>query len=233
MRSFSCLAPALAVLLSASLPAAKIHFAAQPVQAKGAAAGLVGTWESPVRKPPSLGMTVLFSPDSVISIVVGPMVDGTYTLEGSQLTLVDIVDRKPTSETMTVSFQRDTVVFSAGARSRRLTRLDTVTADTGVLGRWWYIDREGAGVPAYQEFTADGVTRLRIPVGVMKGMYSVRGNKMKLRMLSPHQENKDASFIVKGDTLTLRIPGASGSGVFLRARPLIPYSVQQPAPPPR
>ena len=84
------------------------------------------------------------------------------------------------------------------------------------------------GVPAYEEYTADGLARLRVPIQVLKGKFSIKGNTMAFHTLSPRQEDWSAPFSLKGDTLTLSI---GGEQKYLRARQLIPLDVQQPAPP--
>ena len=60
----------------------------------------------------------------------------------------------------------------------------------------------------------------------MKGTYSVTGNKIRFHILTPHRQNSEAEFVIRGDTLAIGV--GADKQLYLRARPLIPYEVEQP-----
>jgi hypothetical protein len=188
---------------------------------------LVGTWDAITRSHGGIGSTTLFSPDSTFAVIVGAMVEGKYRIEGNKITLFSDQPGNDFSETQGLTFVGGSPVFSGNGCSRKLKRLGAASADSGLVGRWQSMHM--TGVPAYEEYTADGLSRLRVPIQVQKGAFSVTGNTVAFHVLSPRPEDWSTQFTLKGDTLTFTIGG--GQHNYLRARQLIPFDVQQPAKP--
>jgi hypothetical protein len=194
---------------------------------------LVGTWEGTQVSYGGLGTTLLLGSDGRIAIVVGAMVGGIYKLEGNQLTLFPEPASGGGPDVMTLAFAGDTAVISAGGMSRKLIPLEA-KSPVSLAGQWHYTHY--TGVPAYEEYTSDGIMRLRVPMQVIKGTYSVTGGAIRIRLsFTPEQKrqgapraiNGDSPYTLRGDTLTLQ-PGKANAAVFIRARPLLPYDIQQP-----
>jgi len=232
MRPWACGA-AVTVLSLANgqgAPAQSIPPVPQPIPVTVSPAphtGLVGTWEATIRSYGGIGSTVLFAADSVFTLVLGAMVDVKYKVNGSEFTFFGEDRGKRSSETQKLKFVGDTAVLSANGCSMKLTPLETGTVAGSLVGKWRLMHM--TGVPAFEEFTPDGEARLRVPIQVQKGMYSVRGDTIAFHTYSPRREDWSARFRLTGDTLTVSIGGERQQ--YLRARPLIPFDVQQPAPP--
>lgn len=188
---------------------------------------LAGTWDAITRSHGGIGSTTLFGPDSTFTLVLGAMVDMRYRIEGSKFTFFSDQPGNQSSEAQTLTFVGGSPVLSGNGCSRKLKRLDAATPDSGLVGRWQSMHM--TGVPAYEEYTADGRTRMRVPIQVQKGSYSITGNTVAFHTLTPRREDWSAEFSLKGDTLTFLIGGAQHQ--YLRARDLIPFNVQQPAKP--
>jgi hypothetical protein len=170
----------------------------------------------------------MLSRDSSFTLVLGAMVDMRYRIDGRNFTILPDTNSKGV-ETQTLTFTAGHAVLSAYGCSRKLTRLDSLVGDSGLVGRWKSMHM--TGVPAYEEYTADGQSRMRVPIQVQKGVYSIAGGSMLFHTLSPRREDWDAAFDLKGDTLTFSIRGERQR--YLRSQPLIPFDVQQPAKPER
>ena len=188
-------------------------------------AGLVGTWDAITRSHGGIGSTVLLSPDSAFTLVLGAMVEMKYRIEGNKFTFFSDQLGNQSSETQTLTFVGGSPVFSGNGCSRKLKRLDTETPSSGLIGKWQSMHM--TGVPAYEEYTAEGLTRLRVPIQVQKGSFSITGNTVVFHTLSPRLEDWSAQFSLQGDTLTFSI--GSERHRYLHARQLIPFDVQQPA----
>ena len=184
---------------------------------------LAGTWDAVTRSQGGIGTTVLLSPDSTFSLVLGAMVDMTYKIDGRNFTIFPDTNSKAV-ETQTLTFTDGHAVLSAYGCSRKLTRLDSLSTDSGLVGRWKSMHM--TGVPAYEEYTADGQVRMRVPIRVQNGTFRIVGNSIVFHALATQSEDS-VPFNLQGDTLTLSSGGAPHR--YLRARPLIPFDVRQPA----
>jgi hypothetical protein len=187
---------------------------------------LSGTWDAIQRSYGGIGSTVLLSRDSTFTLVLGAMVDLRYKVDGRKFMILPDANSKPV-EAQTLNFDKGQAVLSANGCSRKLTRLDSIPGDSGLVGRWKSLHM--TGVPAYEEYTADGRSRMRVPIQVQKGSFSLAGNSVLFHTVSPQPEDWAADYELKGDTLTFSIRGQGHR--YLRARPLIPYDVEQPAKP--
>lgn len=218
------------ILLSASILTACASAGTNPTVSNPA---LVGTWEGTQVSYGGLGMTLMFGSDGTVAFVFGAMAGGKYKLEGNQLTLFPEPASGGGPDVMTLAFAGDTAVISAGGMSRKLIPIEA-KAPASLAGQWHYTHY--TGVPAYEEYTSDSVMRLRVPMLVVRGAYSVTGRAIRIRLsFTPEQKLQgaprglggDSPYTLKGDTLTLQ-PGKANATVFIRARPLLPYNIQQP-----
>jgi hypothetical protein len=155
------------------------------------------------------------------------MVDLKYKVVGDKFTFFSDQPGNAHSETQRLTFVSGQAVLSANGCSRKLARLDPQPGDSGLVGKWKSMHM--TGVPAYEEYTRDGVTRLRVPIQVQRGTFGVTGKTINFHTRFPRPEEWSAQFNVSGDTLTFSIGGEQKP--YLRARPLIPFDVQQPARP--
>jgi TPR repeat protein len=183
---------------------------------------LVGTWEAK-----QIGTTLLFSAEGTVTVVVGVMLDGKYRLDGNQLRAEAPGAVLPSVQM--VAFVGDTALITGGTNYRKLIPFGERARPNSLVGQWRWID--SAGVTGYEEYTVEGSWRLRAAVphtgSVSKGFYSVRGNTITMRFLSPQIEERSEPFTLRGNTLTIR--GRNGKAESLvRARPLLPTDVEQP-----
>jgi hypothetical protein len=200
-------------------PAAELASASLPP-------ALVGTWDAITRSHGGLGQTALFAPDHTVALVLGAMVDMKYKLEGDKLTVYSDNPRDRFSQTNSLTLVGDTAIILSRGNSLRMVRLPTSNPVSGLVGGWRYMHY--TGVPGYDEYAQDGSMRLRVPIQVQRGLYSVAGNKISFLILAPAREEWDAEFAITGDTLSVQARGQKH--LYLRARPLIPYDVRQPRP---
>jgi hypothetical protein len=228
MRAKSCLLTGLLSFVCCSVALAQLTPAPSKTDlVPSAATRLVGTWEAAKRSYGGISVTAIFSPEGVVSLVLGAMVDAKYNVEGDKFTL-EAQDRgKSGREEQTLTFAGDTAVLSGHGCSMRLTRLESGASEKSLVGQWRLMHM--TGVPAYEEFTPEGLVRLRVPMQVQKGLYSAEDKKLSLHILSPKAQDIEARFELEGDTLTLSNNGKHDR--YVRARQLIPTDVQQPAPP--
>jgi hypothetical protein len=187
--------------------------------------GLIGTWEDQMRSADGTGLTFLFTREKAVTMVFGAMVDGHYTLVGDQFTIIGTGGKRPVIESVFLTNAGDTAIFSAGSVSDKLVRIGPGTQADSIIGEWRYI--HSTGMPGYNEYSADGRMRLRVPIRVVKGRYSVSGNTLTMRTSLAPNEDREAPLTLRGDTLTIDMDGHLEK--FLRAKPLIPYDVEQPA----
>jgi len=202
---------------------------AQPILtiASPAPSELVGTWDALSRSYGGMGSSVLLAADGMFALVFGAMVDVKYKVNGRDFTFFGDDHGKEFSETQRLKFVGDTAVLSANGCSMKLIPLATGTAQGSLVGKWRMMHL--TGVPAYEEFSPDGVARLRVPIQVQKGTYRVSGDSIAFHAITPRPEDWRAQFFLTGDTLT--VLNYVGKQRYLRARQLIPMDVQQPAPP--
>jgi hypothetical protein len=202
----------------------------QPIPAPASSdqhSALVGTWDAIQRSYGGIGSTVVFAGDSVFALVLGAMVEGNYKVKGDEFTIFGNDRGKEFSETQKLTFVGDTAILSIKKCQMKLIPFESGTGAGTLVGKWRMIHL--TGVPAYEEFTADGSMRLRVPIQVQKGTYSVIGDSIAFHTLAPSSEDWGARFSVAGDTLT--VSNNLGQHRYLRAPQLIPLDVQQPAPP--
>lgn len=189
--------------------------------------GLVGTWDAIQRSYGGIGSTVVFAGDSLFALVLGAMVEASYKVKGEEFTIFGHEHGREFSETQKLTYVGDTAILSVKKCQMKLIPFESGTGAGSLVGKWRMIHL--TGVPAYEEFSADGSLRLRVPIQVQKGTYSVIGDSIAFHTLTPSSEDWGARFSLAGDTLT--VSNNLGQHRYLRARQLIPLDVQQPAPP--
>jgi hypothetical protein len=185
---------------------------------------ILGTWDAIQRSHGGIGSTVILSADSSFVLVLGAMVDMRYRVDGDDFFFLNDDSTNSPVEKQRLTFSGGQAVLSALGCSRKLTRLDSLPRDSGIVGRWKSLHR--TGVPAYEEYTVDGRTRMRVPIQVQRGSFLALGNSIAFHTVSPAPENWYADFQLRGDTLAFSIDAQPHQ--YLRARPLIPADVQQP-----
>jgi hypothetical protein len=169
---------------------------------------------------------MIFSDAGTVTIVIGAMIDGKYQLEGNQLKVDAPASGLPPFQT--VRFVADTAKIAASKFTRTLIPMTAPAEPNSLVGQWRSTD--AAGVTTYEEYSAGGSMRLRVPIEVWKGFYSVKGNLMTMRLLYPRMDERTASLTLTPRTLALR--GRDGrTDLFVRAEPLVPTDVEQPAQP--
>lgn len=188
--------------------------------------GLAGTWDAIARSYGGIGSTVLFSEDGFFALILGAMVEVKYQVSGNKLTYFNQKSAANSSETQGLGFSGDTAILSGNGCHIKLIPLEARTPQGSLIGKWRFTHL--TGVPAYQEFSADGRGRLRVPLQVQKGSYSVGGNAIAFYTVTPSPNDWTAQFTLQNDTLT--IFNDLGQHRFVRAPPLIPMTVQQPTP---
>ena len=237
MRSLACAAAVVALFTAGTgnVGAAQtVPSASQPPSAAsspGLPAGLIGTWDATNRSHGGIGSTVILGRDSAFVLVLGAMVDGEYRIKGQDFTIIgeDDGSGQRFTETQKLTFAGDTAVLSAKGCAMKLTPLEAGIPANSLVGKWRMIHL--TGVPAYEEFSADGSVRLRVPIVVQKGKYRVTGDSIAFHTITPAPEDWVVGFTMAGDTLT--VSNSLGQHRYLHARELIPPEVQQPVPPAR
>ena len=188
---------------------------------------LVGTWDAIQRSYGGIGSTVVLGGDSLFALVLGAMVEGNYKVKGEEFTVFGTDRGNEFSETQKLTFVGDTAILSVKKCQMKLVPFESGTQAGSLVGKWRMIHL--TGVPAYEEFSADGSMRLRVPIQVQKGSYSVIGDSIAFHTRTPRSEDWGARFSLAGDTLT--VSNNLGQHRYVRAPQLIPLDVQQPEPP--
>jgi hypothetical protein len=123
---------------------------------------VVGYWESAKTSKGGLRKAVWFRADGVVLDRTLVALDGTYTLQGSDLKF-EVVG-EPTV-TFKLAFEGTVQLREAPGGVQRLERLGTAALAAGAseVGCWSYLHSTGA--TAYEEFQAGGAWRMRMPLG--------------------------------------------------------------------
>jgi hypothetical protein len=189
--------------------------------------GLAGTWDAIARSSGGIGSTMLFSEDGSFALILGAMVEMKYRVSGNKLTFYGEESGRNFSDTQGVGFRGDTAILSGNGCRIRLIPLEPRPPQGSLIGQWRFTHM--TGVQAYEDFSADGRGRLRVPLQVQKGSYSVGDNAIAFYALTPRPSDWTSQFTLQNDTLT--ISNDLGQHRYVRAAPLIPMAVEQPLPP--
>ena len=185
---------------------------------------IVGTWEPTNLGYGIFGSTLIFSADGDFAMVTAMMLGGTYAITGNVLTLKFPAAGDAFVEPQTITFDGDAIKLTGRTTSRRLVPLGRAQHGT-IVGRWFATHSNGA--VDYEEYSSDGRVRLRMPMRVARGRYQVTGDTtLRFRLTSPATPEQSGTFRIRGDTLSTG--SNSRVDVYVRARPLIPASVEQP-----
>jgi hypothetical protein len=194
-------------------------FLAPATLASAQGPALLGTWEATTRSYGGIGSSLEFRADSTVVETMGAMIDGTYRVEGTTLTLTF---QDPTGGpagpaiSFSLDFRTDTLVrLGPGPTDElRMTRVAAFPewAATPIVGTWTY--RHPTGVAAFETYTPDGVVQLRVPVETDRGTYHVAGDSLTLRFEA--KEPQTVGYTIGGVFLILFMPG--GEQYYKRSR---------------
>jgi hypothetical protein len=174
---------------------------------------LIGTWEAVTRSAGGLGATISFAPDNTLGYTLGAMVDMKYRRSRDSLYIVD--PQGPVNP-FQVSFVRDTMVMTNEGKQQRETRVTpAIPGLDPVIGKWTY--SHYTGVPAFEEYTAAGDFRLRVPIRTLEGNWAAVGDSAMLHLPGPGGGDRAVRFAIVADTLLLRYDGQTSR--YLRIAP--------------
>jgi hypothetical protein len=174
---------------------------------------LLGAWEAISRSSGGLGATISFGAENSMSFTMGAMVDMKYRRSGDSLFVTSSDGALPPAS---IAFVNDTLVVTRGSREQRETRLGVSEGADPLVGRWTY--KHYTGVPAYEEYTADGTYHLRVPIRTLTGTYTTAGNDAMLHLMGDGGGDREVKFAIVADTLALTWNGQTTR--YLRAAPL-------------
>ena len=188
----------IACVLATSSALAQAPVASQP-------SPLLGTWEAITRSAGGLGATIAFGADNTLHYTLGAMVDMKYRRARDSLY---IVDPEGPVNPFQVAFVGDTMVMTNDGKAQRETRVSPAlpVADP-VVGKWTY--QHYTGVPAFEEYTAAGDFRLRVPIRTLEGNWTSVGDSAMLHLPGPGGGDRAVHFAVVADTLILSFDGKS------------------------
>jgi len=173
------------------------------VVANNPRSALIGTWEAITRSAGGLGATISFSADNTLRYTLGAMVDMRYRRAQDSLYILD--PQGPVNP-FQVSFVRDTMVMTNEGKQQRETRVTpAVPGADPVIGKWTYTHY--TGVPAFEEYTATGDFRLRVPIRTLEGNWTAVGDSAMLHLPGPGGGDRAVRFAVSADTLLLKYDG--------------------------
>ena len=191
-----------------------LNIAAAQVAPARPSTTLVGAWEAVTRSVGGLGSTISFAADNTMSYTLGAMVDMKYKRARDSLY---IIDPQNGVNAFQFSIIRDTLVMINEGREQRETRVSApVSGADPVVGRWTYLHY--TGVPAFEEYTAGGDFRLRVPIRTMQGTYAALGDSAMLHLPGQGGGDRAVRFAVAGDTLQLIWSGQTTR--YVRVAPL-------------
>lgn len=174
---------------------------------------LIGTWEAITRSAGGLGATIAFGADNTLRYTLGAMVDMKYRRAQDSLYILD--PQGPVNP-FQVTFVRDTMVMTNDGKQQRETRVTpAVPGADPVIGKWTY--SHYTGVPAFEEYTAAGDFRLRVPIRTLEGNWTAVGDSAMLHLPGPGGGDRAVRFTVTADTLMLRYDGQTSR--YLRITP--------------
>jgi hypothetical protein len=207
---------------SSILSSARVILVAAPLWISGSAAAqgavavpvaLLGSWEAISRSEGGLGSTISFGADNTLTFTMGAMVDMRYRRSGDSLFVTgpngDLAPSK-------IAIARDTLIITRNGHEQRESRIGVAVGDNPLVGHWTYLHY--TGVPAYEEYTADGAYHLRVPIRTLQGNYTAFGDAAMLHLMGDGGGDRNVKFSVVGDTLQLSWDGQTSR--YLRAKPL-------------
>ena len=185
---------------------------------------LVGRWDADTRSRGGLGMWMELSDTGACSQTTGAMVDGTWMLEGGQLTL-SIADQpgKAIVQHVTATVDGATQTQVIEGQTRQLTRRGAAApGQPAIVGLWTY--PHPAGGQAYEEYQQDGRFLFRLPIKSTSCRWTAETDRLHLTFGT---ESRQMSWHIAGDRLTTDSQGRSQT--FRRERAgVIPPALSNP-----
>lgn len=174
---------------------------------------LIGTWEAITRSAGGLGATIEFGPDNRLRYTLGAMVDMRYRRSRDSLYIID--PQGPVNP-FKVVFVRDTLVMTNDGKDQKETRVTAALPGADpIIGKWTYTHY--TGVPAFEEYTASGDFRLRVPIRTLQGTWTSVADSAMLHLPGPGGGDRAVHFAVVADTLIFSFDGQSNR--YLRVQP--------------
>jgi hypothetical protein len=174
---------------------------------------LLGTWDAVARSSGGLGSTLSFGIDNSLTFAVGALVDMKYRHAGDSLF---VIDQEGDTRASQIKIVADTLIETRSRGAQKKMRVGAAVAADSLLGLWSY--PHYTGVTAFEEYTADGRLRLRVPVRTLRGTYVTAGQTAMLHLMGDGGGDREVKFAVSGDTLQLTWNGQTSR--YVRATPL-------------
>jgi hypothetical protein len=168
---------------------------------------IVGRWEAIETTRGGLGSTLKFSPDGSFTFAFGPLLTGTYKLDGDKLivTTFQHPPEKATTEAHEIKIEGDTLFQKTEYGVYKWVRLNpSAPGSPPIVGRW------GMKSPVY-EFRRDGTFDMISSISSMEihnGTYKLNGNHLYLTVSPTGRKElvpKASEIEIQGDTLTLKL----------------------------
>ena len=168
---------------------------------------IVGRWEAIETTSGGLGSTLEFGPDGSFTFPFGPLLHGTYKLDGNKLitTTIQSPPKKATTEVQEIKFEGDTLFQKTEYGVHKWVRLSPSSPNSSpIIGRW------GMKSPIY-EFRRDGTFDMSSSISSMQihnGRYKLNGNHLYLTVPPSSQKGlvpQRSEIEIQGDTLILRL----------------------------
>jgi hypothetical protein len=151
-----------------------------------AADRLTGMWSAQTRTKGGLGAQWVFSANGEVTMTFGALVDFTYTIAGTRITMTsdkDPASRKdPLVEEFVIAGDTMTQTRVGSADSRKV--LQRVAASPAgadpLIGEWTY--PHPTGPAAFMRYSREGVVQLSVPLQTSKGTYRLNGNVLEVEV---------------------------------------------------
>lgn len=170
-------------------------------------ADIVGRWEAVETTRGGLGSTLKFSPDGSVTFAFGPLLNGTYKLDGNNLivTTFQHPPQKATTETHEIKIEADTLFQKTEYGVFKWVRLSPGAPDSPpIVGRW-------SMKTSIYEFRRNRTFDVSTSISSMEihnGTYKLDGNRLHLSV-PPHGRKElvpqSSEIKIQGDTLILML----------------------------
>ncbi|BDC51431.1 hypothetical protein F183_A37470 [Bryobacterales bacterium F-183] len=172
-----------------------------------AAQSLTGTWYSEERSKGGIGALYKFQPQGKAHFSPSAIVEYTYRIEGTQLTLTPPTGPEETLQITTINAQTLKLKAPQGDLTyRRVSGKDP----NSITGKWTFTTQmEGRPITNNWNFRPDGTAILTVPFTWQAGTYAVTSDK-NIRIALGSRPPIRGSFTWDGEVLVL--PNAKGTG---------------------
>jgi hypothetical protein len=169
---------------------------------------IVGRWEAMETTRGGLGSTLEFGRDGSFTFPFGPLLHGTYKLDGDKLitTTFQPPPESATTKTEEIKIEGNTLIQKTEEGILSLVRLSPrAPGSPPIVGRW--------GMKAIYDFRRDGTFDLSsfhsspAVVGMNKGTYKLDGNHVYITFSARDARGEPVSqeIEIRGDTLVMRL----------------------------